>query len=518
MKIKNIILIFSIIFAVISCKNPISPEETNQKGSIQFSFGESTQLKSLGKTNETASAVLVTLTDSKGSNVFQLKKIDLVSFGGVYITQPIELSVGDYLVTEFVVIDQSNTALYASPKVGSPLASVVSKPLPIELNIQKDQVSNLKLEVVKVDDSVPEDFGYISFKFDIIETIDFLIAVSVYNSEKQGFELTESVLEVTYNTKSLYSETIPSLTNHVIIKNEGDSTVYELKISKTGYMAQTKQFTLDELKSFKSKPIIFVLEEGQEAQNNFVLVYTSNYESYYMKEDGTELTKFADLGSPVWMNDKKSVALQNGSQINIRRFSDFSLEKTINFNASVNGFSLWYSPFSQKFMFTAGGSTYFRIGVVDLEGNVNIVSKNYDIGNPVMSAADNWMYYLNKEDGTWDIHRMNSDGSSDEPITSEPSAFYGNFGVSYDGTLLVAPKIDGSKNYLSIINTGNKSESLIDVTSVGQLIGYTTITKDNQYIYFTATTNRNLFRIKIDGTDLKQLTFSTTTFHRAMAW
>lgn len=507
------------IFALISCKDPIAPEDSNQKGSVQFSFGESNSLKILGKANQSATAVLVTVTDSKGANVFQLKKIDLVSFGGVFITQPIELTVGDYQVTEFVVVDETNVALYASPKVGSSMASVVSKPLPVPLSVQKDNVSNLKLEVVKVDNNVPEDFGYVSFKFDIIEAIDFMIAVSIYNTEKQGFELTESELEITYDSLSLYQEKIPALTNIIGIRNEGDSTVYELKVSKAGYKTQIKQLTLDELKSYKSKPVIFVLEEGQpEEQNNYVLVYTSNFESYYMKEDGTELTKFADLGSPVWMNNKKSIALQNGSQINVYKFSDFSLEKTINFNASVNGFSLWYSPYSQQFMFTSGGSNYFGIGVVDQSGNVNVISKNYDIGNPVMSAADNWMYYLNKEDGTWDIHRMKSDGSNDEPITTQASAFYGNFGVSYDGTLLVAPKIDGAKNYLSIIKTADKSESLIDVTNVGQLIGYTTITKDNQYIYFTATSNRNIFRIKIDGTDLQQLTFSTNTFHRAMTW
>ena len=507
------------IFALTSCKNPISPEETNQKGSIQFSFGESSQLKTLAKTNETASAVLVTLTDSKVGSIFQLKKIDLVSFGDVYITQPIELSVGDYLVTEFVVIDQSNKALYASPKVGSPLASVVSKPLPVELNVQKDQVSNLKLEVVKVDDSVPEDFGYVSFKFDIIETIDFLVAVSVYNSETQGFELTESALEVIYGSKSLYSETIPSLINHVIIKNEGDSTVYELKISKTGYKTQTKQFTNDELKLYKAKPIIFVLEEGQETQNELLLMHTSNNESYSMYSDGTGIKKLLNYGYPIWMNEGNSIAVQSADKIYIYNYKSLNLEKTIQLNPSIGGFYLGYSDITKRFTSIGNNNGYQSIIITDESGNAIHIKRNFNIGSPATSAVDDWIYFVSADAGVNNIHRMKSDGSQEETLTFETEYTYGSFGVSYDGTLIVAPKIKGSKKYLAVFNIGTKNETLIDVSTLGQdTFGYATISKNMEYIYFTATTSRNLYKIKLDGTGLQQLTFSNITFHRAKAW
>lgn len=507
------------IFALISCKDPIAPEDSNQKGSVQFSFGESNSLKTLGKTNQSATAVLVTVTDSKGANVFQLKKIDLVSFGGVFITQPIELTVGDYQVTEFVVVDETNAAIYASPKVGSPMASVVSKPLPVGLSVQKDNVSNLKLEVVKVDNNVPEDFGYVSFKFDIIEAIDFMIAVSVYNSEKQGFELTESELEITYDSLSLYQEKIPALTNIIGIRNEGDSTVYELKVSKAGYKTQVKQLTLDELKSFKSKPVIFVLEEGQLEENELLLLHTSNNESYSMYSDGTGIKKLLNYGYPIWMNEGKSIAVQSADKIFIYNFENLNLEKTIQLNPSIGGFYLGYSDVTKKFTSIGNKNGHQTIIITDTEGNAIEIVKDYGTGSPATSAVDDWIYFVSADMGVNNIHRIKSDGTQEESLTNETEFTYGSFGVSYDGTLIVAPKVYGTQKFLAIINTATKSEKTIDVSTLGKdFMGYATISKNNEYIYFTATLSRNLYKIKLDGTGLKQLTFSNITFHRAKAW
>ncbi len=266
---KKIFYLFSFatLFFIQSCKSPVSPEESNQKGSIQFSFSSGVQSsvnsKSLNKTTSSLS-ILVTLTNSNGEEVFKLRKMDLISFGTGQITSPIDLKVGSYHVTEFVVINENNEAVYATPVLGSPLAHVVSKPLPVEFSVEKDQVNNLTLEVVEIGNGNPEDFGYASFKFEIIPVINFLLTVSVYNSDIQGFVLTDAGLKVVNETSVLFDSNINAATNSIVIKDLGLDKIYKITVKKSGYKSQVKELNYDQLTGYKNKPIIFVLEEGND--------------------------------------------------------------------------------------------------------------------------------------------------------------------------------------------------------------------------------------------------------------
>ena len=517
---KTLLITISLSFAVFSCNNPVAPEDPNQTGSVQFSFGEKSSQKILGKITETATAVLVSLENSKGESVYQLKKIDLYSFGGVFITQPQELKVDNYKITEFVVIDADNNAIYATPKSGSAMAGLVNHPLPVDLLIQKDNVTNSKLEVLRIDNSTPEDFGYVTFKFEIVETIDFRLAVSAYDEVSGGFLLTDATLEVSYDDSLIHTSQLTATTNRIYIHDLGESSTYLLTVKKSGYATLQKSLTKAELKSYSNTPLVVVLSpENQSELLEDLLVHTSNNESYFMKSDGSGIRKLLNYGYPIWMNGKASIAVQSVDNIYIFKFSDLSLEKTIHLNPSINGFYLCYSDITKKFASIGNQNGFQTIIVTDLSGNATHFTRNYNIGSPATSAVDDWLYFVSAVKGVNNIHRMKTDGTQEEPITDQTDYTYGSFGVSYDGTMIVAPKVSGSSKFLAVITIATKSETLIDVSSIGQeMFGYATISKDMKLIYFTAGLNRNLYSVKTDGTDLKQLTFSDITFHRAKAW
>jgi hypothetical protein len=96
---------------------------------------------------------------------------------GYYISKPLSLVPGGYKLSKFLVVDASNTVVYATPTEGSTKAYLVNDPLPILFSVTKDNVTKVVPEVISVKNNTPEDFGYATFSFTEVTTFDFLIGV-----------------------------------------------------------------------------------------------------------------------------------------------------------------------------------------------------------------------------------------------------------------------------------------------------------------------------------------------------
>ena len=79
------------------------------------------------------------------------------------------------------------------------------------------------------------------------------------------------------------------------------------------------------------------------------------------------------------------------------------------------------------------------------------------------------------------------------------------------------PKWKDDFHYIAIIDTKTKDERLIDLSHLN-VVGYTSLSKDNKYIYFTGGDNRDIHRINFNGSDLQQLTNNSEYFYRALSW
>jgi hypothetical protein len=136
---------------------------------VKFSYSEKATGLAYGRIKEDEKPAYVRITINTNGNVIT-ETIALFQFGGDYLSEGLRLNIGDYSLTEFIVLDNDNTILYAAPLQGSELSEFVNKPLPIDFKISVTEAPVVRPEVLKVNDThSPEDFGYVSFGFDVIE-------------------------------------------------------------------------------------------------------------------------------------------------------------------------------------------------------------------------------------------------------------------------------------------------------------------------------------------------------------
>lgn len=268
MSMKRLITSISIVLILtmsFSCQHDQQPEP-NVKGDVLFSFSSiATKAKSMMKSSDidNAASIIISIKNSSGILVYNLEQLTLIKINGSFITRPISLLIGNYELTQFIVADAQGNALFVAPIQGSPNAYLVSSPLPIAFTIAKDEVVKIVPEVIDVENSIPEDFGYSTFSFTVVETFNFLVSVFVYNAQVENFELTTAALSVSSEGIVLYSNSLQAITNQVTIRNGYDS--YILNISKDGYKTFIDTLTNAELKlHFRSEdngPLVVILEE-----------------------------------------------------------------------------------------------------------------------------------------------------------------------------------------------------------------------------------------------------------------
>lgn len=168
--------VFLSLLAVMSVLGWQSCTQTDETGSVKFgmSFNEESTLKSTDPDGDEPGVAyrlteaLVTIANENGEVIYEKEPIPLYHFGGSYMTKALELPAGDYQLLEFMLIDETGTVLWATPKEGSPLAHLVDDPLPVHFSVHPNTSTSLQIQVVRVANHPPEDFGYISFAIEFV--------------------------------------------------------------------------------------------------------------------------------------------------------------------------------------------------------------------------------------------------------------------------------------------------------------------------------------------------------------
>lgn len=172
-----------------------------KKGNIQFSFSS---LSGSGGRMETLTkpvAVLLSIEDNDGNSIEQNKKILLYTFGNGYVSESLQLATGTYQLAQFMVLDADNKVIYATPVEGSELAQYVNDPLPIEFVVSDDGTTLVTPQVLAVDaDNTPENFGYVSFSFEVVSPLPRLTQIKVFEG---GLSYATHRLDYTYSNNGL---------------------------------------------------------------------------------------------------------------------------------------------------------------------------------------------------------------------------------------------------------------------------------------------------------------------------
>lgn len=230
-------------------------ENTNLNGMAQFSFALN-ELNNRTTSNADPSAIWVTVLDRDNQPLLEDEKIDLIFFNDEFITEPISLVPGDYSITKFMVLDENNNVIYATPVEGSDLSHLVTMPLPVDFVITEDATSKLELEVVSTEAGSGADFGYSTFTFGVVDYVQFLVAPFAYDFTSANFELTNATYELFSGTELIVSGNLYDSTN-VIISRIYDS--YTLVVNKPSYEEFTIDLTYEEIQKYTIDPLEIIL-------------------------------------------------------------------------------------------------------------------------------------------------------------------------------------------------------------------------------------------------------------------
>ncbi|MFY0600718.1 MAG: hypothetical protein JXR03_13680 [Cyclobacteriaceae bacterium] len=263
---KNIIktLLLVIVIGFTSCRE--NEDLSNAQGDVTFSFEVSGNDTPSGgrvvSTTAAASKIVVTIESTGGTVVYSQEELNVIEFNGSYISEPISLEVGSYMLTEYFVIDDAGSTIYATPLEGSELAYLVNDPLPIDFSITADGSSKVTPEVLSTADVPSVDFGYVDFSFAIVETFDFLMSVHVFDEATASYALTDANVIVSSNGVELYNKTIAAATDQIRVLDGYAS--YEISVSKDGFDSNTTSLDNATIKGHLNDPleVILVAEKG----------------------------------------------------------------------------------------------------------------------------------------------------------------------------------------------------------------------------------------------------------------
>jgi len=144
--------------------------QVEETGKLQFGLelSDDSTLKSAVE-GYNVTAALVTITSESGELIYDKEYLPIYRFGNEFTTKSLELPMGNFQLNEFMLIDSSGIVLWATPKAGSNLAHLVRQPLPIPFSISPEEITNLDIQVIRVYNHPPSDFGYVNFDIGFVE-------------------------------------------------------------------------------------------------------------------------------------------------------------------------------------------------------------------------------------------------------------------------------------------------------------------------------------------------------------
>ncbi|MBN1523083.1 MAG: hypothetical protein JW904_01265 [Spirochaetales bacterium] len=167
-KQKIIVLGVVFILALISCAVPTGPAQETAGAVV---FGETATAAARAASPLDVDGAFVTIRTTGGTVVMNNQRISLVMWpDGSFTSEEITLDAGNYNLTMFVLVDDSDTPLYATPIQGSPKSLLVNNPLPIGFSIAGGETTNVVPEVLDItEEDNPLSFGYTVFGVTIVE-------------------------------------------------------------------------------------------------------------------------------------------------------------------------------------------------------------------------------------------------------------------------------------------------------------------------------------------------------------
>jgi hypothetical protein len=251
-----------------------------EKQKVQFTFSTGTTSDNgrvMGTDLPENTRLRISIETSSGTPVFTNEEIEVLKAGDSYMTDPVELMSGAYVITDFMIATDSEL-LYATPKAGSPLSAFVTHTVPYNFTVAENSVANVNMQVIDGRDHAPEEFGFTSFTANVVN----ILSVSVFTKQDGQTSLTGATAELRQGKKLIKTFSLDASMNTIGFEGDPDA-VYTL-IVYTDDEAKVMTFNFKELKEgLGANPLKITLEraliltmdaytyEGEEWEDDFEL-------------------------------------------------------------------------------------------------------------------------------------------------------------------------------------------------------------------------------------------------------
>jgi hypothetical protein len=258
---KKYLLMLMVAAGVLQQCTDDDDQQSKEKGNLKFAFSFLSSNEN-GRIQATdfpdGSYALLTVTTDAGVVAYENEAVALIRIGDEYTTMPLDFAPGYYRITDFMILSPTNVALYVAPKTGSPLARLVSQPIPRRFRVNANAVSNVNIEVVAADAHVPADFGYASFGSVVVEQGVFQIAVLAPN-DAGNLAFTTANASIIHDGEIISTQNVPARVSSLYFDDAASQT-YTLRILKEGYATYEKVFVLENLlDELEGSPLSVVL-------------------------------------------------------------------------------------------------------------------------------------------------------------------------------------------------------------------------------------------------------------------
>lgn len=266
---KKLTLILGLFAAMIGCQS--DDETTVTQGSVQFEILDRSSSNSGGREQaDEPSSIVLSINDASGQTVIDNQEFNITPFGNSFLVDPILLDIGNYELTQFLVLDDTGAVILATPLQGSVLASLVDNPLPVAFTISSDQVTDLDVEVISTENVDPEDLGYTSIAFNTVPTIDILVSTFAINEDRVNFDFVASTLTVYGDGDSLFSQPLGDTIN--VVKLRVDIAEYTFVASADFGTADPVIVSQNELATYVETPLDIIIPRNLFSNGLYTLI------------------------------------------------------------------------------------------------------------------------------------------------------------------------------------------------------------------------------------------------------
>jgi len=253
MKTRNLL-----IAAVALCITACQEDESIQQGQVQFSFSAADVSEATGRKPISdvppESSLRISVASENGDVIFTSKKIELIKNGASFLTDPIKLKPGRYVITDFMIVSKQDSLLFAIPRSGSKLADWVKSPLPIAFSVGSNATNNIEGEVIEAARKKSEDFGYTAFNVKVAPV--FGLSIAAFTNTHGKMNLATANAAILHGTDTVFQKTLTASVNGLNFKGDATET-YTLVLTKDGFAKYTQIFSLSTL---SSDPLSVVLQ------------------------------------------------------------------------------------------------------------------------------------------------------------------------------------------------------------------------------------------------------------------